>query len=71
MNRRHRSRPDEKVEWLNRRRSMVTNWPVRKIIEAMRSQGYFSKTSFWFDCQGIVCDYLGRKRDNHIYGKAV
>jgi len=50
---------------------MVTNWPVRKIIEAMMRQGYFSKKSFWFDCQGIVCDCLGRKRDSHIYGKAV
>lgn len=71
MNRRHKSTPVAKAEWLRRRMPAIKTWGVRRIIEAMRQQGYFSKTSFWFDCQGVVCDFLGRERDRHIYGKMV
>ncbi len=69
MSRRHNATASEKAEWLHRRLPKIKTWPVRKIIEAMRSQGYFSRKSYWLDCQGVVCDFLRIDRDSHTYGK--
>jgi hypothetical protein len=61
--REHFATVEEKIAWVDRRRSLLRRRGTRDIIEMMRVQGYFSPKSYWYDCQGLLCELLGRDRE--------
>lgn len=53
----------KKIRWLIKNRRALRRYPVRVIVALMKEHGLLSHKSYWWDCQGLICAVLGRKRE--------
>lgn len=63
----HKAPVTVKVRWLLKNREALKRYPNKLVVEIMRDKGLFSKRSYWYDCQGLICSVLRRPMQEQAF----